>query len=42
VKVSGPFDQTRAVQLNIALASAESGDVEGAEKIIGTMNQQFP
>jgi tetratricopeptide (TPR) repeat protein len=37
-----PFDQSRNVQLNIALTSAELGHVESAEKIVGTMNQQYP
>ena len=42
VKDSGPFDQSRGVQLFIALTSAESGDVERAEKIVESINQQAP
>jgi tetratricopeptide (TPR) repeat protein len=37
-----PFNWPRKVQLAIALTSAESGDVEQAEKIVESINQQSP
>jgi len=42
VKDSDPFDQSRAGQLMLALASAELGDVERAEKIVESINLQAP
>lgn len=41
-KDSGPFDHSRVVQLQIALASAQLGDLEEAEKLVAIMNQQAP
>jgi tetratricopeptide (TPR) repeat protein len=41
-KESGPYDHSRRVQLQIALASAQIGDAEGADKLVAVMNQQAP
>ena len=42
VRDSSPFDKSRKHQLAIALASAQSGDLEQAEKTAATLNQQAP
>lgn len=42
VRDSSPLDQSRSIQLNIALTLAELGDIEQAEKIAATLNQQAP
>jgi serine/threonine protein kinase/DNA-binding winged helix-turn-helix (wHTH) protein/tetratricopeptide (TPR) repeat protein len=42
LKDVGLSDHSRRAQLSIALTSAESGDIERAEKVAETMNQQSP